>query len=559
MASSSLGPADVCLGLLSLPQNRAADLAAASEELRRSGVLPGSAPLLGLLTQASSDTSGTFRLLLARGEGSVAPFFVNKEELSQAGAGLAKENPVPGVPDGKHASLLLFADPKVPGALTRNLLEALDARYPTATKAGLVVLAAAKDSDDSSTTDKLQEWEPPRERRLRTRDRSDGHGWVNSDPIFDPMDEAQLGETGSAEFKKRPFGVKRYTPGYGGKGAMVMDMMEKGRYKGDAMGQAADSGIRIGSVLTKVGDADVRSWDFEDIMDLLADQGIMDPDSKSAATWGDGGKDQRKPVEPASLPVSVAFAALDGGGSSKVAPLCVNGVARRDGVIGVALSEPLDCMLALAGCRRVGPTLDVAKAGVNPEGGFVLNSMVVQGKEMPAASALKGVASSSGLQSMKGVSVGVPRPQSLRNSSLADLDETASSSTKAASSDASSWAVFPMVGVTKQGGLVLRCKGLSADGLGRDEELKKIQFFAPFAAENGASAVSLAADLVSEGRGRVALALATSASELRGLPSDTLGLVGAAVIGAAGAHRAGSVGAASTVLHRQATAVVAAV
>ena len=61
---------------------------------------------------------------------------------SEAGAGLAKENPVPGVPDGGHQALLLFGDSKVPSALTRNLLEALDARYPQASKVGLLVAPA---------------------------------------------------------------------------------------------------------------------------------------------------------------------------------------------------------------------------------------------------------------------------------------------------------------------------------------------------------------------------------------------------------------------------------
>lgn len=36
----------------------------------------------------------------------------------------------------------------------------------------------------------------------------------------------------------------RYTPGYQGKGAMVIDMQEKGRYPGDAMGQCAVGGVR---------------------------------------------------------------------------------------------------------------------------------------------------------------------------------------------------------------------------------------------------------------------------------------------------------------------------
>ncbi|CAE7860890.1 hypothetical protein AK812_SmicGene4585 [Symbiodinium microadriaticum] len=109
-------------------------------------------------------------------------------------------------------------------------------------------------------------------RQLRTRDRSDGHGWVKSDPVFSTLEGVSSATT--AEFKKRPFGVKRYTPGYQGKGAMIIDMQDKSRYPGDAMGQAAVGGVRIGMVLKSVAGEDVSQWDFEDIMELLNDQGF---------------------------------------------------------------------------------------------------------------------------------------------------------------------------------------------------------------------------------------------------------------------------------------------
>uniref|UniRef100_A0A7S0B8X2 PDZ domain-containing protein n=1 Tax=Pyrodinium bahamense TaxID=73915 RepID=A0A7S0B8X2_9DINO len=505
-----------------MPPQWAGELATASKQLRDAGALPNDAPLIAL--QAGGEER--LRLGVGRGDGDVKAFFVNKEELSQAGAGLARENPVPGVPDGGHGSLLLFADPKVPGTLTRNLLEALDARYPNAAKAGLVVLPVKAGEDAAAVA--AEDWEPPRTgRQLRTRDRSDGHGWMKGDPTFNAADEALATPTLTAEFKRRPFGVKRYSPGVNGKGAMVMDMQEKERYKGDAMGQAAVKGVRVGMAVVAVGGKDVRSWDFEDLMDLLNDQGIMDPDSKSAASWGEAGKAQRQPVPEAELPVSIGFAEAGGGGGPSLAPLCWDGVPKREGALGLALSEPATSALDLAGCQKLGPTLAVVKSGPNPDGGFAVDAVRVGDKEMPAAAALKGYAKASGLQSMKGISVGIKRPA------------------PSGDCEASQWAVFPMAGVTKQGGLVLRCKGVAAEGLGSDEVLEAVQFFCPTAAEG---ALSRLAGLLGVGGAPVAFAAGTQA--LQGAPPGTFGVVGAAVIGGAGTRQRGGPGA-SAALHRQ--------
>eukprot|EP00913_Durusdinium_trenchii_P013856 g13008.t1 len=240
LAASAGGPANVAI--LSVPARWAAEAAELSTKLKQSGTCPDGTALLAVV-QDSANGAAPLSLLLGSG-GPARPFFVNKEELSQAGAGLAKENPVPGVPDGSYGSILLFADSKVPSILTRNLLEALDARYPQASKAGVLVKPVASAAQDSADPNSLQNWEPPREgRQLRTRDRSDGHGWMKSDPIFSTLEGLGLAEA-TVEFKKRPFGVKRYTPGYQGKGAMVIDMQEKGRYPGDAMGQSAVGGVR---------------------------------------------------------------------------------------------------------------------------------------------------------------------------------------------------------------------------------------------------------------------------------------------------------------------------
>lgn len=517
-AAVEVGPA-IDFGLLVVPARWAGDLAATSQKLRKSMSWPTDVPLVGVQSGGDAgDSEGSLRLGLARGGGKAISFFVSKEQQSEAGAGLAKENPVPGVPDGKHGSFVLFADPKVPGSLTKNLLEALDSRYPSATKAGMMVLPVKSiGRDDASEED---EWEPPKEaRKLRVRDRSDGHGWLRGDPVFTSTSESLASaDTLEAEFKRRPFGVKRYTPGIGGKGAMVMDMQDKERYKGDAMGQAATRGVRLGMVLKAVNGRDVRDWAFEDLMDLVSDQGIMDPDSKSAASWGKGGKETREPVPQAELPVSLEYMlfASDGVGAGK-AGLCLNDMPKKEGTVGIAFPAVSFSTLDFA-CTPFGPQLEVMQSGKNPDGGFVVHSVKVNGKEMPAAAALKGYAKAAGLQSMTGISVGVVRPQVTEATSIA-----------------SKWAVFPMMGVTKEGGLVLRCKGLAAEGLGADADLKSLQFFKPCVEEGAAAGC----------RGGSGLAFATTAHALRGVPAGTLGVVAAAVIGAAG-------DAEPTVLHRQA-------
>lgn len=518
-AAGAAGPASVAI--LSVPGRWAAEAATLSTKLKETGLCPDSTALLAVV-QESQNAAAPVSLLLGTG-GSAAPFFVNKEELSQAGAGLAKENPVPGVPDGPHASIWLFADSKVPGILTRNLLEALDARYPRASKVGVLVkpVASAEAEDPAAS---LQNWEPPREgRQLRTRDRSDGHGWMKSDPIFSTLEGLGM-ESTTVEFKKRPFGVKRYTPGYQGKGAMVIDMQEKGRYPGDAMGQAAVGGVRTGMVVKTVGGKDVSQWDFEDLMDLLNDQGIMDPDSKSAASWGDASKgQQRQPVEEVVLPVNIEFGVPTSGGGSSEAPLCLNSLPRQEGVVGLAFSEPLDAALRLS-VVKMGPSLEVAKSGPNPEGGFLVELIRVQGKEMPAASALKGAAKAAGLGSMKGVCLGLRRP-----SSGAD--------------DAAAWAVFPLAGVSKTGGIVFRSKGPTAEGLGADDNIREVQFFAP-----GPGAAAALQDLTGKFAGKtLPLALVTSEEAAMAAP-QSMPLVGPALIGDAGA---------GTTIHRQAVAVVA--
>ncbi|CAK0853216.1 unnamed protein product [Prorocentrum cordatum] len=410
----------------------------ASQQIR--AALPGGIPLVGIHSGES------IRVAIARSDGGAAvPLSVGKEQLGQLGKGTAAQSPIPGVPDGAHGSLLLFADPQVPAALTRNLLEALDARYPNATKCGVVV--APGKAQAAAAAPEL-DWEPAKDsgRQLRTRDRSDGHGWIRGDPTVDSTDDGAVVAMVSAEFTRRPFGVKRYCPCLDGKGAMIrqvgqqiLEMQEKGRYKGDAMGQCADKGVKLGMVVRSINGEDMRSRPFEDVMDLLGDQGIADPDAKSAATWGEGGKLARQPLPEAPLPVSVEFAAVRGGAGSGAAHMSLDGEAKMDVVLGLALQGAASSSLDLVGCQPLGPALDVAKAGANTDGGFSVDVVVVNGKAMPAAMALKGYAKAAGLSTMQGVCVGMRRPQ------VAD-----------GAPAAAQWSVYPMAGVTPQGGLVLR-------------------------------------------------------------------------------------------------------
>jgi len=520
--------------LLAVPPQWAPEIAAASKQMRDSGTLPDGVPLLGFQETGAS----ALRMIMAFGDAgdTAQAFFVNKEDLSLAGKGLAKENPVPGVPDGSHGSVLLFVDPKLPALLTRNLTESLDARYPKATKAGLVVMPVKPPKGGAATKDADDDWEPPRKgRQLWTRNRSDGHGWMKGDPTFDAAKESTPDL--KVEFKRRPFGMKRYSPGKRGQGAMVMDMQDKQRYKGDPLGQAVVNGVKTGMVITSVNGTDVREWDFEDLMDLINDVGIMDPDSKSAASWGEGGdaEKKREHIEEAGLPVVMEFATPSSTEGPALAPLCLDGAAKRDGVLGLVLSTSADAALSLAGCKKFGPTLQVTKAGHNPEGGFAVNSLLVKDKEMPAAVALKGYAKASGLQSMKGICVGVKRP-------------TAGSSSDAQAS-AAEWAVFPMAGVTQEGGLVLRCKGLAAEGLGTDDSLKSLQFFSPV--DSAAEVAGLADGVGASAEASLAFATDPQVLESR----SELGIVGGAVIGAAGVHNSGEEGP-PTFVHRQATSIV---
>ena len=99
-----------------------------------------------------------------------------------------------------------------------------------------------------------------------------------------PFDAGQAtGPGASVEFKKRPFGILRYQPGQGGKGAMAMEIIPKSRYPGDPQGQAFASGVQSGWVVASINGQNMLTEDFGKIMDLL-DDGVADPRfSKSTA------------------------------------------------------------------------------------------------------------------------------------------------------------------------------------------------------------------------------------------------------------------------------------
>jgi len=93
-------------------------------------------------------------------------------------------------------------------------------------------------------------------------------------PLVEPA--AAKGAQVTVEFKKRPFGVYRYAPGVGGKGAQVMEIKQQSRYPGDPLGQAFTAGVKPGWVLKSVNGQDVTATPFEDLMEMLDDE-VLDP------------------------------------------------------------------------------------------------------------------------------------------------------------------------------------------------------------------------------------------------------------------------------------------
>jgi len=111
-------------------------------------------------------------------------------------------------------------------------------------------------------------------------------------------------------YKKRPFGVLRYSPDQGGKGAMVQEVVPKSRYPGDPQGQAFVAGVKGGWVVKSVNGEDVTGADFGKIMDLMDDE-VADPrfsKSTALALEAQGGR----LAEPAAAPVTVVYGEIPG-------------------------------------------------------------------------------------------------------------------------------------------------------------------------------------------------------------------------------------------------------
>ena len=133
-------------------------------------------------------------------------------------------------------------------------------------------------------------------------------GPKDSDVPFDPS--AATGPGASVEFKKRPFGILRYQPGQGMKGAMAMEIIPKSRYPGDPQGQAFASGVQPGWVVASINGQNVQNEDFHKIMDLLDDE-VADPRfSKSTALALE--KQGGRLAEPAASPLAVQFNSIPG-------------------------------------------------------------------------------------------------------------------------------------------------------------------------------------------------------------------------------------------------------
>mmetsp|Transcript_36741 Transcript_36741/g.84585 ORF Transcript_36741/g.84585 Transcript_36741/m.84585 type:complete len:255 (+) Transcript_36741:76-840(+) len=92
-----------------------------------------------------------------------------------------------------------------------------------------------------------------------------------TDAAFDASKSA-ANQRVEVEFKERPFGILRYQPGSDGKGAMAMEIVPEARYPGDPLAQAALGGVTSGMVVTGIDGVDMRSVDFDKIMDLLDDE-----------------------------------------------------------------------------------------------------------------------------------------------------------------------------------------------------------------------------------------------------------------------------------------------
>lgn len=133
---------------------------------------------------------------------------------------------------------------------------------------------------------------------------------------FDASDASQIESTLEIEFKKRPFGIRKYKPGPNNKGARILEVIQQSRYPGDPLGQAFVSGVQNEWVVKSVNGRDVSQMDFEDILDLMGDR-LLDNSSRGAfdgsfkVTGDNKGQGKVLPkVEMVDLPVKVQYALM---------------------------------------------------------------------------------------------------------------------------------------------------------------------------------------------------------------------------------------------------------
>ena len=133
-------------------------------------------------------------------------------------------------------------------------------------------------------------------------------GPKDTDVPFDSS--AATGPGADVTFKKRPFGILRYQPGNGGKGAMAMEIIPTSRYPGDPQGQAVVAGVKSGWVVKAIDGLNVLNEPFGKIMDMLDDE-VADPrfsKSTALALEKQGGR-----LAPAvGTPAVISFASIPG-------------------------------------------------------------------------------------------------------------------------------------------------------------------------------------------------------------------------------------------------------